>query len=110
MKLLLLVLAVLMPALASAQAYPTRPIRLILAFPPGGGPDVVMRRAANDLQPRLGQAMVIENRAGGNFVIGAEACARSAPDGYTLCHVNSTQMSVNPHVMRSLPYDVDRDF
>ena len=95
---------------AHAQSYPTKPIRLILAFPPGGGPDVVMRRAANDLQPRLGQPMVIENRAGGNFVIGAEACARSAPDGYTLCHVNSTQMSVNPHVMRTLSYDVDRDF
>ena len=103
------VLAVL-AATASAQNYPAKPIRLVLPFPPGGGPDVVMRRAGNDLLPRLGQPLVVENRPGGNFVIGAEACARAAPDGYTLCHINSTQMSVNPHVMRSLSYDVEKDF
>jgi tripartite-type tricarboxylate transporter receptor subunit TctC len=82
----------------------------VLPFPPGGGPDVVMRRVGNDLQPRLGQALVVENRPGGNFIIGAEACARSAPDGYTVCHINSTQMSVNPHVMKSLSYDPEKDF
>jgi tripartite-type tricarboxylate transporter receptor subunit TctC len=97
-------------AAMAQQAYPSKPIRLIIAFPAGGGPDVVMRRTGNDLLPRLGQPLVVENRAGGNFVIGAEACARSPGDGYTLCHINSTQMSVNPHVMAKLPYDVEKDF
>jgi tripartite-type tricarboxylate transporter receptor subunit TctC len=98
-------------ALANAQAgYPTKPLRLIIPFPAGGGPDVIMRRASNDLQQRIGQGFVIDNRGGGNFVIGAEACARAAPDGYTVCHVNSTQFSVNPHVMAKLSYDVEKDF
>ena len=98
------------PGVAFAQSpYPAKPIRLILPFPAGGGPDVIMRRVGNDLLPRIGQPLIIENRPGGNFVIGAEACARATPDGYTLCHINSTQMSVNPHVMASLSYDVDKD-
>lgn len=92
------------------SAYPAKPIRVIMPFPAGGGPDVVMRRIGADLQPRLGQGMVIENRAGGNFVPGAEACARAAPDGYSLCYLNSTQTSVNPHVMSKLPYDAEKDF
>ncbi len=108
-RILALVLAAV-PAMALSQAYPAKPIRLILAFPPGGGPDVVMRRAGIDLQPRLGQPMIVENRSGGNFVIGAEACARSTPDGYTICHINSTQMSVNPHVLRKMSYDPEKDF
>jgi len=102
--------AAILPATVIAQpAYPAKPIRLILPFPAGGGPDVIMRRTGNDLLPRLGQPLVIENRPGGNFVIGAEACARAAPDGYTICHINSTQMSVNPHVMAKLSYDVEKD-
>ena len=98
------------PGVAFAQSpYPAKPIRLILPFPAGGGPDVIMRRVGNDLLPRIGQPLIIENLPGGYFVIGAEACARATPDGYTLCHINSTQMSVNPHVMASLSYDVDKD-
>jgi tripartite-type tricarboxylate transporter receptor subunit TctC len=93
-----------------AQSYPSKPIRVIIPFPAGGGPDVVMRRVGFDLQPRLGHGFVIENRAGGNFVPGAEACARATPDGYTLCYINSTQTSVNPHVMSKLPYDWEKDF
>ena len=96
--------------LAGAQSWPSKPIRLIMPFPPGGGPDVVMRRAGNDLVPRLGQPLIIENRPGGNFVIGAEACARAAPDGYTICYILGTQMSVNPHVLLKMPYDPDKDF
>ena len=105
------VLIAAIPALSQAQpAYPTKPIRVIVPFPAGGGPDVVMRRVGNDLLPRIGQSWVIENRAGGNFVTGAEACARAVPDGYTLCYINSTQTSVNPHVMSKLPYDAEKDF
>ncbi len=110
LSLVLLGCAAILPGTVVAQpAYPAKPIRLILAFPAGGGPDVIMRRTGNDLAPRLGQPLVIENRPGGNFVIGAEACARAAADGYTLCHINSTQMSVNPHVMAKLSYDVEKD-
>jgi tripartite-type tricarboxylate transporter receptor subunit TctC len=109
-----LVVALLTAAFASPaaaqQPYPGKPVRMIVPFPPGGGPDVVMRRAGVDLHPRLGQPIVVENRPGGNFIIGAEACVRAAPDGYTLCYVNSTQFSVNPHVMKTLPYDVEKDF
>ena len=87
----LLAITALLPNVAAAQAnYPVKPIRLIIPFPAGGGPDVIMRRASNELQQRIGQGFVIDNRGGGNFVIGAEACARSAGDGYTVCHVNST--------------------
>ena len=71
--MILLGVAGLAPGLVSAQtAYPAKPIRLILPFPAGGGPDVIMRRTGNDLQPRLGQPLIIENRPGGNFVIIAQ--------------------------------------
>lgn len=109
-SVLLCITALLSTNGMAQQTYPAKPIRLILPFPAGGGPDVIMRRTGNDLLPRLGQPLIIENRPGGNFVIGAEACARAAADGYTLCHINSTQMSVNPHVMAKLSYDVDKDF
>lgn len=95
---------------ACGQSWPAKPIRLIMPFPPGGGPDLVMRRAGTSLAPRLGQPLVIENRPGGNFVIGAEACARSTPDGYSICYILGSQMSVNPHVLLKLPYDPDKDF
>ncbi len=69
-----------------------------------------MRRAGNALAPRLGQPLVIENRPGGNFVIGAEACAHAPSDGYTLCYILGSQMSVTPHVLLKMPYDPERDF
>ncbi len=105
-----IVCLLMVTGLVRAQAWPSKPVRLILPFPPGGGPDIVMRRAGSALAPRLGQPLVIENRPGGNFIIGAEACARAAPDGYTLCYILGSQMSVNPHVLLKMPYDPERDF
>jgi tripartite-type tricarboxylate transporter receptor subunit TctC len=93
-----------------AQSYPDRPIRLVVPIAPGSVTDVIMRAAANELTPRLGQQVVIENRAGANFIVGAQACAVAAPDGYTLCVVNNNSLSINPLIYNSLPYDAQKDF
>jgi tripartite-type tricarboxylate transporter receptor subunit TctC len=95
---------------AFAQTYPVKPIRVIIPFPPGEGPDIILRKASDDMVRRMGQSWVVENRPGGNMVIALDACARAAPDGYTMCLLNSSGMSVNPHVMQKLPYDPERDF
>jgi tripartite-type tricarboxylate transporter receptor subunit TctC len=70
---------------ASAQAYPTRTIRIIVTTSPGGISDVFLRAISDPLHQRLGQPVIVENRPGGNMIIGARACAEAAPDGYTLC-------------------------
>lgn len=95
---------------ATSQNYPERPIRLVVPIAPGSVTDVIMRAAANELAPRLGQQVVVENRPGANFIIGAQACAGAAPDGYTLCVVNNNSLSINPLIYNSLPYDAQKDF
>ena len=92
-----------------AQAWPTHPVKVIIPFPPGGTLDTVGRLLADKLQSQLGQAFVIENRAGGNGIIGADVVARSQPDGYTLLFNASTFVTA-PMTMKSVPYDVNRDF
>jgi tripartite-type tricarboxylate transporter receptor subunit TctC len=94
---------------AFAQAWPTRPVKMIIPFPPGGTLDTVGRLLADKLQAQLGQAFVVENRAGGNGIIGADLVARSQPDGYTLLFNASTFVTA-PMTMKSVPYDVNRDF
>lgn len=91
------------------QPYPARPIRIISPLPPGSGVDVIMRKAGDTLNARLGQPMILENRPGGNMTIGADQCARAAPDGYTLCLVSGSSMSFAPHTFAKLPYDPDKD-
>lgn len=96
--------------LAIAQtAYPAKPIRVIVGIAPGSVTDLVMRAVAQELTPRLGQPLVIENRPGGNMIIGADACAKSAPDGYTLCVLGVDALSTNVHTIEKLPYDPERD-
>jgi len=96
---------------AMAQgAYPAKPIRVILPMPVGAGIDVILRKASEELLPRMGQALVVENRAGGAMVIAAEACAKATSDGYTLCSLSPDAMSVAPHIFTKLPYDPDKDF
>jgi tripartite-type tricarboxylate transporter receptor subunit TctC len=110
-KRILRILALLIvPSAVLAQAYPSKPVRFIMPFPPGEGADIVLRRAAIDLGAKFGQPVIVDNRAGGSFVVGAEACIRSAPDGYTVCVVNGTMMSINPHIMSKLSYDPEKDF
>jgi tripartite-type tricarboxylate transporter receptor subunit TctC len=92
-----------------AQAYPTRPVRVIIPFPPGGTLDTVGRMLAQKLTEQMGQNVLVENRPGGNGTIGGDAVARAAPDGYTLLFNASTFTSA-PMTMKSVPYSVERDF
>ena len=95
---------------ASAQpAYPARPIRLIVTFPPGGSSDVIGRILAPRIEARLGQPLVIDNRPGAGGNIGMEAVAKAAPDGYTLGIGAAGALAVNPSLLSSMPYDVQRD-
>src|SRR3972149_5907036 len=93
---------------AVAQVYPSKPVRIIVPFPPGGVTDVVARILAARLSDHLGQQVVVENRAGGASTIGMGAVAKSAPDGYTLGVANLT-FSINPILFKRMPYDSDRD-
>jgi tripartite-type tricarboxylate transporter receptor subunit TctC len=94
----------------NAQAYPERPIRVIVPIAAGSVTDVIMRATASELAPRLGQPFVIENRGGASGIPGAQACAQAAPDGYTLCLVYHNTLSINPLLFNQLPYDPERDF
>jgi tripartite-type tricarboxylate transporter receptor subunit TctC len=91
------------------QPYPSRPIRIISIFPPGGGNDILCRAVAQKLTENLKQQVFVENRAGANGIIGTEAAARSAPDGYTITLIPSGH-AVNASLYRKLPYDSIRDF
>jgi tripartite-type tricarboxylate transporter receptor subunit TctC len=94
---------------AQSDAYPNRPIRLIVPFPPGGSVDTVARLLAPKLSESLGQPIVIDNRSGASGNIGSEAVARAKPDGYTLL-LNTLPFVVNPSISRHTPYDVIGDF
>jgi len=90
--------------------YPNKPIRLLLPIAAGSVTDVVLRAANASLSQKLGQPVVIDNRPGASGVIGAEACAKAAADGYTVCAVYHSIMSYNPYTIDKLPYDPERDF
>jgi tripartite-type tricarboxylate transporter receptor subunit TctC len=93
-----------------AKNYPSRTIRMIVPFPPGGPADTIARIVAAKMAEHWRQPVVIENRAGGNTAIGAELVAKSAPDGYTLLVAMDVTMVMNPLVMTNLPYDPQKDF
>jgi len=95
---------------ASAQTYPVKPIRIIVPYPAGGVVDALIRGVGQQVADTIGQPVVIDNRPGANTIIALEACAKAAPDGYTLCSSSADGMSFNPALYASLPYDPDRDF
>ncbi len=95
---------------AFSQSYPTKVVRIIVPHPAGGPADVPARGIAQSLSQILGQAFVVENRDGADGIIGAEACAKATPDGYTLCSMSNGVTVVNPVVRKKLPYDTARDF
>ena len=107
MRFLLALALLLAGGSALAQNYPTRPIRLIVPFAPGGGTDIVARVVAQKATESLGQSVIVDNRAGGGGTIGAETAVRANPDGYTLALV-STSYSTNPSLYK-LPYDAVKD-
>ena len=92
-------------SLAHAQAYPTKPIRLVVPYPPGGGTDFFARTLSTKLSENLGQQVVVENRPGAATTVGAEAVAKSAPDGYTILLGDTATFAVNPSLYKKLPYD-----
>ena len=95
---------------AHAQGYPSRPLRLIVPYAPGGSTDQLARAVAERLGQGLGQPVIVENRPGANTIVGAEAAARAAPDGYTLFVGSSASLAVNRLLYDRLPYDATRDF
>jgi tripartite-type tricarboxylate transporter receptor subunit TctC len=105
----LLALAVL-PAARAADAYPVKPIRLIVGFAPGGANDLVARAVATRLSPRLGQQVVVENRAGAGGNIATELVARAAPDGYTLLLASVASFGMSPALLGKVPFDPINDF
>jgi tripartite-type tricarboxylate transporter receptor subunit TctC len=98
------------PASSQAQAYPTKPIRLIVPFPPGGGVDFIGRIVGQKLTERLGQQVQIDNRAGANGIVGLEALKSAPPDGYTIAAASAGPLAVNPFIYAKLPHDTIRDF
>jgi tripartite-type tricarboxylate transporter receptor subunit TctC len=97
-------------AASPAPAYPTKPIRLVIPFPPGGGNDLLGRAFADRLGERLGQQMISDNRGGGSTIIAAEIVARAPADGYTLLLATNTTLAIVPSLKAKLPYDPVRDF
>jgi len=109
LKALLAVIALAATGLAFAQAWPNKPIRLVVNFPPGGAADQIARSVGVPLGEALGEPIVIENRPGANGNIGADAVAKSPPDGYTLLMSSGGAFSVNPHLYTKLPFDPVKD-
>ena len=108
-RLIALVLAALLPVLAHAQAYPARQVRYIVPFPPAGATDIMARNVAQVLSEAWGQPVVVENRAGGNALIGAEIASKAPADGYTFLAITLTH-AINATLFPKAPFDLRRDF
>jgi tripartite-type tricarboxylate transporter receptor subunit TctC len=110
MRLIVPLLLILFIEAAGAQPYPSKPIRLVVPFAPGGSSTIVARFIAAEMQKGLGQQIVIENKPGGGGNIAMQEVARADPDGYTLIIGHIGSLAMNPYMYANLPYDVDRDF
>ena len=108
-RCLVAMLAALVPAVASAQAWPARPVKIIVPFAAGGATDVVARLLAQRLNEAWNQAVVVEDRGGAGGNIGADAVAKSTPDGYTLLMTSGSIVTANPFMYKSMPFDPARD-
>src|SRR5262245_969025 len=106
---MLAVVSALAPFAVFAQAYPAKPVRILVPWPPGGANDVVGRVVAQRMTEQLGQQMVVENRGGASGTIGADLVAKAPADGYTVMVHSATQVA-NPHLYKKLPYDTLKDF
>jgi tripartite-type tricarboxylate transporter receptor subunit TctC len=99
-----------LPNLALAQVWPNKTIRMIVPFPPGGGVDFIGRVVGKSLSERLGQQVVVDNRAGANGIVGLEVLKAAPPDGYTIAAVSAGPIAVNPFIYNKLPHDTLKDF
>src|SRR5882672_6813229 len=94
----------------AAQAWPDKPVRIVVAYPPGGGIDVMARQVAEKLTTLWGLTVLVENRPGANTIIAADAVAKAPADGHTVLMTTDATFSINPHLYARLPYDAERDF
>src|SRR5436190_15469145 len=108
LRVLLTGLSVLLPAVAAAQDFPSKPIKLIVPFPPGGPNDIIARLVGQRMSEIVKQPLVIDNRGGQAGVLGTDAIAKAAPDGYTIGIVSASALVINP-TMEKVPYDVTKD-
>jgi tripartite-type tricarboxylate transporter receptor subunit TctC len=108
-RLLLAATFLVMTGAVSAQSWPSKPIRLIVPFPPGGGSDAVGRVIAQKLSERLGQQVVVDNRGGAGGSLGTELAVRAAPDGYTMVLASTSEIAINPGLYSRLTYDTVKD-
>jgi len=111
MNLRFVVLAAILalPLAAFSQAYPSKPVRVVVTFPPGSTPDIVGRALAGRLQEAMGQPFVVENRSGAGGNVGADAVAKAAPDGYTLLVSTNGVFAINKALYKAMPFDPDKD-
>ena len=110
MRFVFLSLLICCNGFALAQDWPSKPVKFIVSQAPGTSPDITARFLADRLSRLLGQSVVVENRPGGQNVIGAQAAARSAPDGYTFFYATTAAIITNPLTFKSLPYNPAREF
>jgi tripartite-type tricarboxylate transporter receptor subunit TctC len=104
------ILAAALVAFATAATAQTKAVRIVVAYPPGGGIDVMARQVAEKLTGMWGQPVVVENKPGANTILAADTVAKSAPDGNTVLFTTDATFSINPHLYAKLPYDAERDF
>jgi tripartite-type tricarboxylate transporter receptor subunit TctC len=110
MPLIAVLLALLFTTSAQAQGWPERPVKFVVTQAAGGTPDIIARLIADRLGQAIGQQVVVENRPGAANVVGAQAVARAAPDGYTFLFATAAALVTNPHTFKTLPYDPAKDF
>jgi tripartite-type tricarboxylate transporter receptor subunit TctC len=110
MRLLFTLFAALFVLAAQGQPYPTKPVRIIIPFPPGNTTDIMSRLIAPKMSERLGQQVIVENRPGASGMLGLDYVAKSPPDGYTIAAGQGGNMVVLPHTSKNIPYDALRDF
>src|SRR6186713_2770766 len=109
-KIVAMVLGLAVAGIAAAQAWPQKPVRFIVPFPPGGATDISARLLGEKLSQIWGQQVVIENRGGAGGGVGAAEAARATPDGYTLFFPSGSVVTANQHIYAKLPYDPEKDF
>ena len=108
MRLIALLLLLMLPV--EGFSWPAKPVRIVVAYPAGGGIDVMARQLAGKLSGPWGQPVVVENKPGANTIVATDAVAKAAPDGHTILMTTDATFSINPHLYARLPYDAQRDF
>jgi tripartite-type tricarboxylate transporter receptor subunit TctC len=110
LRFLIVLLTAFYASFAGAQGWPSKPVRIVVAYPPGGGIDVMARQIAEKLGPAWGQPVVVENKPGANTIVATSEVARAAPDGHTILLTTDATFSINPHLYPKMPFDTQRDF